>query len=117
MLLLLHCVEPCQLRPPSRASSASSQLAIDVSLVSALRGDDSRVGAARRGGVALEVARRRKERTYRELAGDQGCARLVVFRGGVNGKWSSDARQFLSVLAFSKARTFYFTMQAHTGRA
>ena len=39
-------VDPCQLRPPNRASNASRQLAIDVSLVSALCGDDSRVGAA-----------------------------------------------------------------------
>ena len=44
-----------------------AQLAVDTTLVSALHCDGSaRAGAAHRDGVALEVARRRKERTYPE---------------------------------------------------
>ena len=53
-----------------------AQLAIDVTLVSALRGDGTaRAGSATRPGAALKVARRRKERTYSELAGEGGWAR------------------------------------------
>ena len=50
-----------------------AQLAIDVTLVSALRGDGTaRAGSATRPGAALKVARRRKERTYPELAEKEG---------------------------------------------
>ena len=46
-----------------------AQLAIDATLVSALRGDGiARVGA-HTPGAALKAARKRKERTYPELAG------------------------------------------------
>ena len=45
-----------------------AQLAVDTTLVSALHCDGSaRRGAAERDGVALDEARRRKERTYPEL--------------------------------------------------
>ena len=68
------------------------QLAVDATLVSALRGDGNpRRGAATRDGVALTEARRAKERTYPELVGPGSRARLggsgpgsgrpVVFRG------------------------------------
>ena len=52
-----------------------AQLAIDATLVSALHGDGtSRAGSATRPGAALVVARRRKERTCPELAGEGGRA-------------------------------------------
>ena len=50
-----------------------AQLAIDVTLVSALCGDGTaRAGSATKPGAALKVARRRKERTHPELAGEGG---------------------------------------------
>ena len=64
-----------------------AQLAIDATLVSALHGDGTaRAGSATRPGAALVVARRRKERTYPELAGEGGRARLVVLAGEVGGQ-------------------------------
>ena len=59
-----------------------AQLAIDTTLVSAVRQDGTpRRGAMIRDGVALREARRRKERVYPELTGVGGRAR-----------WSSQAR-------------------------
>ena len=54
-----------------------AQLAIDTTLVSPLRADPHRQRATS-DGAALKAARRRKERTYPELSGTQGRARLVV---------------------------------------
>ena len=77
------------------------QLAIDATLVSALHGDGTaRAGSATRQGAALVVARRRKERTYQELAG----ARLVVLAGEVGGRWSAETASFLTALAQHKAQ-------------
>ena len=56
-----------------------AQLAIDTTLVSPIRADGTaRHHPAHRDGVALEEARRTKERKYPELAGNGGRARLVV---------------------------------------
>ena len=56
-----------------------AQLAIDTTLVSALRSDGSaRRRAADFDGVALEAARRRKAMTYPELVGPHRRAHLVV---------------------------------------
>ena len=75
------------------------QLAI-TTLVSALRGDGSaRCHAASRNGVALVDARRRKERTYPELAGDAGRARLIVLVAEVGGRWSDETLMFLKLVA------------------
>ena len=41
-------------------------------------------------GVCLEVARRRKEARYKELAGDGGRARMVVLAGEVGGRFSAE---------------------------
>ena len=81
-----------------------AQLAIDTTMVSPLHCD----GSARRrvadvDGAALEAARRRKERTYPELAGDGGRARLVVLAAEVGGRWSTETAQFLSALAKARA--------------
>ena len=83
-----------------------AQLAIDTTLVSALRGDGSaRRYAASRNGVALVDARRRKERTYPELAGDAGRARLIVLAAEVGGRWSDETLMFLKLVANAKSRS------------
>ena len=83
-----------------------AQLAIDTTLVSAVRQDGTpRPGATVRDGVALREARRRKERVYPEVTGVGGRARLVVIAGEVGGRWSSETAHFLSSLATAKARS------------
>ena len=67
-----------------------AQLAIDATLVSPLRA----VGEPHRrcpfeDGVALTLARRRKERTYPELTGS-GRAKLVVIAGETGGRFSEE---------------------------
>ena len=60
-----------------------AQLAIDTTLVSTLTRDGTaRPGADWHDGVALTEASRRKERTYLELSGEGGRARLVVLAAG-----------------------------------
>ena len=62
-----------------------AQLAIDTTLVSPLRRDGSaRARAADHDGAVLVEARRRKERTYPELSGEGGRARLA------RRKWAAD---------------------------
>ena len=59
-----------------------AQLAIDTTLVSPLPRDGSvKRGAERTDGAVLVEARRWKERTYPELAGVGGRAKLVVLPG------------------------------------
>ena len=66
------------------------QLAMDTTLVSFIRGSgEPRQGAATTDGVALTQARRRKEKTYRELTGPGARARLVVLALEVGGRWSA----------------------------
>ena len=82
------------------------QLAVDTTVVSALHANgEARRNAARRDGVALEAARRRKERTYPELTARGGWAKLVVLGVAVGGRWSSETRSFLSKLARDRARS------------
>ena len=69
------------------------QLAVDTTLVSAVRGDGEPVlGAADRDGV------RRKEATYQE-------ARLVVLGLEVGSRWSREARTFVQLLAKARVRS------------
>ena len=83
-----------------------AQLAIDTTLVSALRRDGTaRLGAATRAGVALAAARRKKERTYPELTGEGGRARLVVLAAEVGGRLSAETAQFLVALSNAKAES------------
>ena len=82
-----------------------AQLAVDTTLVSAL---DS-AGQLRRQqrsttGAALRIARRAKERTYPELLRAERC-RLVVLGIELGGRWSSEAAQFVRMLARSRARS------------
>ena len=73
-----------------------AQLAIDTTLVSPLHRDGTaRRGAADRNGVTLDAARRKKERAYPKLSGDEGRARLVVLAAEVGGRWSNETAQFL----------------------
>ena len=74
-------------------------------------------GASSRPGVALKLARRRKELTYPELAGDGGRARLVVFATEVGGRWSAETAQFLSELASAKVRDLSEELQDEAARA
>ena len=83
---------------------SGAQLAVDTTLVSAL---DS-AGQARRhqrstAGAALRIARKAKERTYPELLRSERC-RLVVLGIELGGRWSTEAAQFIRLLARSRAR-------------
>ena len=81
------------------------QLAIDTTMVSPLHRDGrARRGTAQQNGKALEEARRRKERTYPELAGEGGRAGLIVLGAEVGGRWSEETVEFLSSLAWAKVR-------------
>ena len=82
------------------------QLAIDTTLVSPLHADGSaRPGAAKNDGVALRVARRRKERRYPELSGHNNRCRLVVLAREVGGRWSDETRTFIRTWARFRARS------------
>ena len=82
------------------------QLAINATLVSPLHCDGTaRPGAAHIDGVALQVARRRKERTYPELVGPRTRSRLVVLAGEVGGRWSGETCTFVRLLAKARARS------------
>ena len=81
------------------------QLAVDTTLVGVLHADGTAyVGTAKRNGVALVAARRRKESTYPELVGPRSRCRLVVLGGEVGGQWSVETGSFLSQLAAARAR-------------
>ena len=82
-----------------------AQLAIDTTLVSPIRADGTaRRHAAHRDDVALEEARRTKERKYPELAGNGGRARLVVVAAEVGGRFSVRPTSFHEVLCPRKSR-------------
>ena len=83
----------------------SAQLAINATLVSALRrGGTARQRTATNDGVVLLQTRRRAERSYPELEGGAGQCRLVVVGGEVGGRWSSETCQFLTALSPTKSR-------------
>ena len=93
------------------------QLALDATLVSVLHRD----GTAKRradttNGVALREARVRKERTYPELSGSNGRARLVVIAGEVGGRWSQETKAFLWSLASDKASSAPKVLRGVRGR-
>ena len=95
-----------------------AQLAVDTTLVSALRADGtvSRKGATV-GGEALRRARARKERTYPELAGEGGRARLVVLAAEVGGRGSNESSQFVRSLAWAKAQSAPESTQTQVAHA
>ena len=55
--------------------------------------------------------------TYPELAGEGGRARLVVLATEVGGRWSSEAAQFLSSLAWAKTRDLPEELQGDAAQA
>ena len=77
----------------------------------------ARRGAATKDGEALAQARRRKERTYPELAGEGGRARLVVLAAEVGGRWSDETADFLCQLAWAKVRELPEDLQRDGRRA
>ena len=95
-----------------------AQLTIDTTMVSPLHGDGTaRRGTANTNGKALEMARRRKERTYPELPGEGGRARLVVLGAQVGGRWSTETAEFLSALVWAKVRELPEELQGDARRA
>ena len=90
-----------------------AQLAIDTTLVSSLSRDGlPHPRCVREDGAALAPARTRKERTYPELTGQFGRARLVVLAGEVGGRWSDETQAFLRQLAKARARSEPVPQQA-----
>ena len=82
------------------------QLAIDTTLVSAIRSNGLPIqNAHARDGIALTRARRRKERTYPELIGDRARSRLIVVGIETGGRWSSEAIDLVYQLAHNRARS------------
>ncbi|MDA8584043.1 hypothetical protein N9L68_07400 [bacterium] len=97
---------------------AGAQLAVDATLVSALRRDGTpRPHAAYEGGIALTYARGKKARTYPELSGANRRARLVVVAGGIGGRWSEETVHFLIQLAKARVRTEPRRAQGQVARA
>ena len=81
------------------------QLAVDTTLVSALRCDGTtRRGAAHNEGVAVSMAERQKERRCPELVGRRARSRLVVLVVEVGGRSSPATQHFISGLARARAR-------------
>ena len=84
------------------------QVAVDTTLVHALHRDGApRREAADRNGVALQIARRRKEVTNPEFFEPGRRAHLVE----VGGRWSEETREFLSALAIVRARSEILLMR------
>ena len=54
--------------------------------------------------TALDAARRRKVRTYPELTGGRGRAKLVVLAGAIGGRFSVETQTFIHLLARAKTR-------------
>ena len=74
-------------------------------------------GNAERDGAALDQARRTKERTYPELTGEHGRARLVVLACETGGRWSQESHSFLRQLAQARAQSEPREMRAAARRA
>ena len=82
-----------------------SQVAVDTTLVSALRRDGTaRPNAHDTPGIALAAIRRRKRRRYHEIIRADRC-RLVVFGLEVGGRWSDEALELLRKLARARSRS------------
>ena len=94
------------------------QLAVDTTMVSTVRADGApRRQCAERDGAALDQACRTKERTYPELTGEHGRARLVVLRCETGGRWSEEFHSFLRQFARARARLEPREMRAAARRA
>ena len=79
------------------------QLAVDATLVSAVKADGTAQPRAERSdGVRLEESQRHTERKYPELLEAQRC-KLVVAAMEVGGRWSEESYFFLDTLAQGRA--------------
>ena len=95
-----------------------AQLAIDTTMVSPLGRDGApHPQCANVDGAAMLAARRRKQRRYPELAGEDGRARLVVLACEVGGRWSDESRHFLRQLSRAKARQEHPMLQQRVRHA
>ena len=82
-----------------------AQLAIDTTLVSPVRADgEPHRQCQDMDGPALDAARRRIARTYPELTGGRGRAKLVVLAGEIGGRFSVETQTFIRLLARAKTR-------------
>ena len=79
-----------------------AQLAIDVTLRSALTSCGGAIMSARENGAALARARPDKERKYAELLEGDRC-HLVVVALETGGRWSSEALELVESLAAARA--------------
>ena len=68
-------------------------------------------------GVALRVARKRKERIYLELVRPGQKAKLVVLAGEVAGRWSEETASFLRQLATLQGPTLPNLLCRKKGKA
>ena len=83
-----------------------AQLAIDTSLVSPVRADGApHQRCSEENGAALNAARCRKVRSYPELSGERGRAKLVVLVGEIGGRFSEETQTFIRLLARAKTRS------------
>ena len=81
------------------ASRHGEALCCDVTLVSPLRANGrTQPASSERDGAAIDVARRRKQRRYAELA-RLGPQRLVVLAAEVNGRRGQEAHDLVRHLA------------------
>ena len=55
-------------------------------------------------GAALRIARKAKERTYPELLRSAQCRLVVLGIDQLGGRWSTEASQFIRLLARSRTR-------------
>ena len=55
--------------------------------------------------AALNAARCRKVRSYPELSGERGRAKLVVLAGEIGGRFSEETQTFIRLLARAKTRS------------
>ena len=83
-----------------------AQLAIDTTLVGVSLRDAMAclvLGGSQRMEQLWQPPEDGRERTYPELTGQFGLAKLVVFAGEVGGRWSEKTQAFLRQLAKAKA--------------
>ena len=65
----------------------------------------------------MAPARLRKEKTYPELCGEGGRARLVVLAAEVGGRWSAETAQFITAPANARAESEPSTLKGRMAAA
>ena len=94
-----------------------AQLAMDTTMVSALRADgNSRRQSDVLDGATLMQARRPKKLTYPKLTDEHGKARLVLPACELGGRWFDETCLFIAGLAWAKARSEPWAVQAAARR-